>query len=148
LAVACASTHGRVQLHAASAATAPEGELTNAQAVDAVCTACHGSGMYMNTPRSWIRWTEVFRVMSDHGATGTDEQLDQVVTYFLENLTIVNVNTSPAEQLGPVLGVSEQTVQEIIARRERARFTGMPDLAGFRGVDRAILKRREKRIQF
>jgi len=56
--------------------------------------------------------------MTQRGANGTDEQLAQVTT-FLENLTLVNINSSPAEELAGVLGVSDDVAQEIIARRER-----------------------------
>ena len=49
-------------------------------------------------------------------SNGTDEQ------FFLENLTLVNINSSPAEELAGVLGVSDDVAQEIIARRERQPF--------------------------
>ncbi len=45
--------------------------------------------------------------MSGYGANGTDDQLDRVVTYFQKNLTVINVNTSPPEDLGETLQVKD-----------------------------------------
>ena len=74
----------------------------------------------MNKPRSWERWNDVFADMTQRGASGTDEQLARVTTYFLENLTLVNVNKSPADEIAWVLGVNDDVAQAIIARRERS----------------------------
>lgn len=132
------------------AAPAPrfEGDPINKVAVDKVCTSCHKNGMFLTTPRSWIRWTDVFRTMSARGATGTDAELDRVVTFFLENLTIISVNASPANELSPVLGVSDETVEAILLRREQQPFRNADELAAFPGVDPAIIKRRGARLQF
>ncbi|WP_439532160.1 helix-hairpin-helix domain-containing protein [Polymorphobacter sp.] len=125
-----------------------EGDPLNKAAVDKVCTRCHQNGMFLTTPRSWIRWTDVFRTMSARGATGTDAELDRVVTFFLENLTIISVNASPANELSPVLGVTEAVADAIVIRRETRPFRDLDELAAFPGVDRATLERRRARIQF
>jgi hypothetical protein len=129
-------------------APAFEGDPLNKTAVDKVCTRCHQNGMYLTTPRPWIRWTDVFRNMSARGATGTDAELDRVVTFFLENLTIISVNASPGNELGPVLGLSDETVEAILLRREQQPFRNAGELAAFPGVDPAIIKRRGARLQF
>ena len=60
-----------------------------------------------------------FADMTQRGAKGTDEQLEKVTRFFLENLTLVNVNTSASEELAGVLGVSDEVAQAIIERRQR-----------------------------
>lgn len=130
------------------AAPSFEGDPLNKTAVDKVCTRCHQNGMYLTTPRPWIRWTDVFRTMSARGATGTDAELDRVVIFFLENLTIINVNASPGNELGSVLGVSDETVEAILLRRGQQPFRNAAELAAFPGVDPAIIKRRGARLQF
>ena len=125
-----------------------EGDPANKVAVDKVCTRCHKNGMFLSTPRSWIRWTDVFRTMSARGATGTDAELDRVVTFFLENLTIISVNASPGNELGPVLGASDAAVEAILHRREKQPFRDFEELATFPGLDRATLERRRGRILF
>jgi DNA uptake protein ComE-like DNA-binding protein len=86
--------------------------------------------------------------MSARGATGTDAELDRVVTFFLENLTIISVNASPGNELGPVLGASDAVVEAILPRREKQPFRNFDELAAFPGLDRATLERRRGRILF
>ncbi len=118
------------------------------QAVQAVCGRCHAAALFMKQPRSWDRWNDVFADMTKRGANGTDEQLARVTTYFLENLTLVNVNTSPAEELTGVLGVSDDVAQAIIARRERQPFANIAQLRAVPGVDAGTLEQRKSRILF
>src|SRR5882724_7490060 len=80
------------------------------QAIAAVCTVCHGASQFLNTPRSSVRWQQVYDEMSGFGVIGTDDQLDRVVAYIQKNLTVINVNTSPADDLGPTLQVNDNVV--------------------------------------
>ncbi len=118
------------------------------QAVQVVCGRCHSIGVFQNKPRSWDRWNDVFADMTKRGANGSDEQLARVTTYFLENLTLVNVNTSPADELTGVLGVSDEVAEAIIARRQRQAFDNIAQLGAFPGVDAAKLEQRKSRILF
>jgi len=118
------------------------------QAVQQVCGRCHTLTVFQNQPRSWDRWNDVFADMTARGATGTDEQLLRVTRYFFENLTLVNVNTSPAEELIGVLGVREEVAQDIIARRERRPFLNLAQLGAVPGVNAKTLEERKSRIQF
>jgi DNA uptake protein ComE-like DNA-binding protein len=110
------------------------------EAVTVVCTRCHASSQFLSTPRSSARWEETYGQMSRLGATGSDEQLNRVVAYFQKNLTIINVNTSPAEELGPTLQVSDDAVEAILARRVKRPFASIADLATVPGVDRGVLE--------
>jgi competence ComEA-like helix-hairpin-helix protein len=118
------------------------------QAVQAVCGRCHTLAVFLNQPRSWDRWNDVFADMTRRGANGTDEQLARVTTYFLENLTLVNVNSSPADELAWVLGVGDEVARAIIARRERQPFANIAQLRAVRGVDSSKLEQRKSRILF
>ena len=111
------------------------------QAVAAVCTVCHAASQFLSTPRSSGRWEQVFEEMSGYGANGTDDQLDRVVAYFQKNLTVINVNTSPPEDLKETLQVSDQTVSAIMTRRAEQAFAGIDDLSKMQGVDRPILEK-------
>jgi DNA uptake protein ComE-like DNA-binding protein len=111
------------------------------QAVTAVCTTCHAASQFLSTPRSSSRWEQVFEEMSGYGANGTDDQLDRVVAYFQKNLTVINVNTSPPEDLKETLQISDQTVLAVMARRTKQAFAGIDDLAKLLGVDRPILEK-------
>lgn len=118
------------------------------QAVQAVCGRCHTTALFLNKPRSWDRWNDVFADMTQRGANGTDEQLERVTRFFLENLTLVNVNTSAADELAGVLGVSGEVAQEIIARRERQPFANIAQLRAVPGVNPDRLEERKSRILF
>jgi competence ComEA-like helix-hairpin-helix protein len=118
------------------------------QAVQEVCGRCHKTALFMNQPRSWDRWNDVFADMTKRGASGTEEQLARVTTYFLENLTLVNVNTSPADELGWVLGVRDDVAQAIITRRERQPFANIAQLCAVPGVDAGKVEQRKSRIMF
>lgn len=118
------------------------------QSVQTVCGRCHTTALFLNKPRSWDRWNDVFADMTRRGANGTDEQLALVTTYFLENLTLVNVNSSPADEIAGVLGVGEDVAAAIIARRQRQPFANIAQLRGVPGVDPVKLESRKSRILF
>jgi competence ComEA-like helix-hairpin-helix protein len=117
-------------------------------AVQTVCGRCHSTAVFLNKPRSWDRWNDVFADMTQRGANGSTEQLSRVTTYFLENLTLVNVNTSPADELTGVLGVSDDVAQAIVARRQRQPFANIGQLREVPGVDPGKLELRKSRILF
>jgi type II secretory pathway component PulK len=111
------------------------------QAVTAVCTVCHAASQFLTTPRSSSRWQQVYDEMSGFGAIGTDDQLDRVVAYIQKNLTVINVNTSPADDLGPTLQVNDDVVSAVMARRPKHPFIGIDDLSNISGIDRSILEK-------
>lgn len=118
------------------------------QSVKAVCSRCHGLEMFMNNPRTWNRWNEVFARMSAHGARPTEQQVDHIVRYFLANLTYVNVNSASADELSLALGVSDTVAKDIVERRDKRKFRDLADLCSMPGVDAEILEKRKARIQF
>ncbi len=143
--VAVAAAALAIESGTARAADEPDLDL---QAVQAVCGRCHTSALFMKQPRSWDRWNDVFADMTKRGASGTDDQLARVTTYFLENLTLVNVNTSPADELAWVLGVRDEVAEAIIARRQRQPFANLAQLRAVPGVDPDKLEQRKSRILF
>jgi DNA uptake protein ComE-like DNA-binding protein len=111
------------------------------QAVAAVCAVCHAASQFLTTPRSSSRWQQVYDEMSGFGAIGTDDQLDRVVAYIQKNLTVINVNTSPADDIGPTLQVNDNVVSAVMARRAKHGFIGIDDLSKIPGIDRSILEK-------
>jgi DNA uptake protein ComE-like DNA-binding protein len=128
-------------LAAIKAASDLDQDPRDAQAVAQVCTVCHSSSQFLSTPRGSSRWEQVFAEMSGYGADGTDDQLDRVVSYFQKNLTVINVNTSPVEDIKETLQVSDQVSARIMARREQRSFTGMDDLSKIPEVNRSVLEK-------
>jgi hypothetical protein len=116
--------------------------------VKAVCTRCHTADVFLSTPRSWQRWNDVFRVMTEHGATGSDSQLAGVTEFFLSNLTIINVNTSPPDEIEWVLAATPTVRDFIVERRRNRKFTSLEDLSSVPGIDEGRLRRLKDRISF
>jgi len=136
------------ELAAIKAASTLDSDPADSVAVQQVCTACHSSSQFLGTPRSSSRWEQVFGQMAQQGAHPTDEQVDQIVRYFQRNLTVVNVNTSPLEELEPTLQIGPETSTAIVMRRAQRKFTGITDLATITGVDRSVLELLKDRLQF
>jgi DNA uptake protein ComE-like DNA-binding protein len=70
------------------------------------------------------------------------------VRYFQRNLTVINVNISPMEELGPTLQAGPETTTAIVMRRGQRKFTGIADLAAIPGVNRSVLEQLKDRLQF
>jgi DNA uptake protein ComE-like DNA-binding protein len=136
------------ELAAIKAASTLDDDPADSVAVQQVCTACHSSSQFLGTPRSSSRWEQLFGEMAQQGAHPTDVQVDQIVRYFQRNLTVVNVNTSPLDELGPTLQTSPEATTAIVMRRAQKKFTGIADLAGIPGVDRSVLDLLKDRLQF
>jgi len=123
-------------------------DTSDLEAVRTVCGKCHTTAVFEGKPRSWDRWNDVFADMTQRGASGTTEQLIRVTRYFLENLTLVNMNTSAAEEIAGVLGTTDEVAEAIIERRQKQRFNSIADLRVVAGVDAAKLEQRKSRISF
>jgi hypothetical protein len=136
------------ELAAIKAASLLDSDPVDSVAVRDVCTACHSSSQFLGTPRSSSRWEQVFGQMAQQGARPTEEQIDRIERYFQRNLIVVNVNTSPDEELGPTLQTTPEVTAAITLRRRLQKFTGIADLATIPGVDRSVLERLKDRLQF
>jgi DNA uptake protein ComE-like DNA-binding protein len=99
-------------------------------------------------PVSEPGWNDVFADMTKRGASGSEEQLARVTSGFLENLTLVNADSSPADELAWVLGVRDDVAQAIMARREKQPFVNLAELRAAPGVDSGKLEKRKSRILF
>jgi competence protein ComEA len=118
------------------------------QSLKAVCANCHNLQIVMDTPMSYDDWHETVQKMVDRGASGTDEQFDDIMDYLHRTMTTINVNTAPVDELKIVLDVSETTAQAIIARRSTQKFTGLTDLKSVPGVDAPTVDAKARLIFF
>ena len=113
----------------------------DAQAVAAVCTACHSSAQFLTAARPYLRWEQTMQDMLDRGAVATDEQLDHVLSYLVKNITIVNINSSPPDQLGMTLQIPSTVADEIVARRTAHAFTNVDELKAVKGVNPEVVRK-------
>jgi competence protein ComEA len=132
---------------AQSADRAPE-PARESQSMKAVCGRCHDLQIVRDTPKSYDDWHDTVQKMVDRGASGTDEQFEDIMDYLHRTITTINVNTAVAEELEIVLNVPETTAQAIIARRSTQKFTGLADLKSAPGVDASAVDAKARLIFF
>lgn len=113
-----------------------------------VCTQCHVLELVRDTPRSYDAWHQTVQDMVDRGATGTDQQFEDIMDYLHRTLTTIDVNNADADELHIVLGVSDKTAQAIIKRRAQRKFTSLADLESVPGTNAATLKGKARMIFF
>lgn len=116
-------------------------------AVQLVCTRCHTTSRIMHS-RSWAEWVDVLSRMSSFGAQGTDAQWDAISSFLQRELTLLNVNDAPIEEIEAVLNVNADTAAAIISHRDTQKFTSMDQLAAFPGVDKQRLADIATRVKF
>jgi competence protein ComEA len=114
----------------------------------AVCAKCHNLEIVMNTPRSLEDWRDTMQKMVDRGASGTDDQYDDILDYLHRTMTTIDVNSADADELATVLGAPDSAVKLILARRAAKRFADMADLKTIAGLDAATLDAKSKLIFF
>jgi hypothetical protein len=118
------------------------------QSLKAVCAHCHNLQMVTSTPRSYDAWHDTVQKMVDHGAKGTDDQLDDIMDYLHRTVTTIDVNSADEDELEIVLNVSETTAEAIAARRKAKKFAGLADLKSIPGVDAATVDTKARMIFF
>jgi competence protein ComEA len=119
-----------------------------AKSLQAVCGKCHDLQIVRNTPRSLDDWRDTMQKMVDRGASGTDDQYDDILDYLHRTMTTIDVNSADADELATVLAVPDSAVKLIIARRAGKKFADLNDLKSIPGVDAAIVDAKAKLIYF
>ena len=118
------------------------------QSLKAVCGTCHNLQIVTDTPMSYDAWHDTVQTMVDRGATGTDEQFDDIMDYLHRTMTTLDVNTADPGELQIVLNLPEATALAIIARRSAKKFTSLADLKSVPGVDESVLDSKARLIFF
>jgi competence protein ComEA len=119
-----------------------------ARSVQAVCAKCHNLQIVMDTPMSYDAWHDTVQTMMDRGASGTDEQFEDIMDYLHRTMTTINVNGADAEELELILNLPESVAQGIILRRTLHKFSDLKDLKSVPGVDASTLDAKARLIFF
>jgi len=84
------------------------------------------------------------------GATGTDEEFDQIVDYLAKNFPArVNVNKAPAPDLVETLGITSAEAEAIVSYRDKnGLFKVAEDLKKVDGVDYKKIEAQKDRLSF
>jgi competence protein ComEA len=133
---------------AADTPAAPVDLVREAKSLQAVCGKCHNLQIVTNTPRSLDDWRDTMQKMVDRGASGTDDQFDDILDYLHRTETTIDVNSADPAELATVLNASDATVMLIVERRKTKKFTGLADLKEVSGIDIATLESKSKLLYF
>jgi len=118
------------------------------RSLKAVCAKCHNLQIVMDTPMSYDAWHDTVQKMMDLGASGTDQQFEDIMDYLHRTMTTIDVNIAGADELQVVLNVPETAAQAIIARRSTQKFTSLADLKSVPGVEASTVDGKARLIFF
>ena len=101
-----------------------------------VCSDCHEPDRIRETKRTRGGWEEVIEKMIEKGATGSDQDFDQVLQYLLASYGMVNINQATPEEIALVVDLTAKEANAIVAyRKEKGNFKNYDALAQMPGVD-------------
>jgi competence protein ComEA len=92
-----------------------------------VCTACHGTDLIVDTPRTVPVWTDTLLLMKDLGAEASEENWKTIADYLTTHLAHLDVNKATAGEVALVFGVSEKIAEGVVAYRDKQ--------GGFKTID-------------
>jgi competence protein ComEA len=119
-----------------------------AKSLKAVCGKCHNLQIVMDTPRSLEEWRDTMQKMVDRGASGTDDQYDDILDFLHRTMTTIDINSADVQELATVLGVPDSTATLIITRRLARKFSDLADLKTVPGIDARSLDTKARMIYF
>jgi competence protein ComEA len=132
----------------ASAQDLPDGE--GKDVVKRMCGACHGLEVVTGTKKTRNRWATTVDTMVSRGATGTDDEIDQVINYLATHFApkTVNVNHAAAQELEEVGFTGKESEALVQYRAKNGDFKTFDDLKKVPDVDAKDIDRLRDHIEF
>ncbi len=136
----------------AAAQTLPDGP--GKEVVEKMCTPCHGLENVTRARMTKERWGSVVDDMVSRGATGTDDEIDQVINYLAANFSRasvqkVNVNKATSADLAAGLGISAADADAIVHyRADKGNFKELQDVTKVPGIDTKKIESAKDRLEF
>ena len=119
--------------------------------VQKVCTSCHGIESVTDTRRTRADWENVVNNMASNGASATDAEFDQIITYLAKNYgpTMVNINKSTSADLVAKLRLSQAEADAVVQyRTKNGDFKTFDDVKKVSGVDAKKLDSAKERLEY
>jgi competence protein ComEA len=108
------------------------------EALFKVCNDCHGPESVLGHLKTREEWNKTLDEMAGNGATGSDEEWNQILEYLVTHYSLIVVNEATAKDLAVTLDVSSAVAETIVqARTEKGRLTSIDDLKQVAGGDAA-----------
>jgi competence ComEA-like helix-hairpin-helix protein len=136
---------------AAAAQTLPDGP--GKAVVERMCTPCHGLENVVRARMTKERWGGIVDDMVSRGASGTDDEIDQVINYLAANFSKstakVNVNKANAAELTAALDISAADAAAIVSyRTDKGSFKELKDVTKVPGIDTKKIEAAKDRLEF
>jgi competence protein ComEA len=118
------------------------------------CGKCHSPAHVTDVKGQTSEgWGETIQKMVGYGATGTDEELTQIVDYLAKSFPPappkVNINKATATEIESQLGFTAKQAQDIVAYREKAgAFKTIDDLKKVPQLDAKDVDAKQDKIAF
>lgn len=120
-----------------------------------VCGECHAAELVIGRQEARETWGAIVEDMVQRGASGTDEEMYQVVdylsTYFSKTSPPIkiNVNKATAKDLEGALRLSDKQAAAIVHQRdEKGAFKSVDELEKVPGIDAAKIEANKNRLAF
>jgi competence protein ComEA len=139
----------------AAAQTLPDGP--GKAVVEKMCTPCHGLENVVRSRNTKERWGNIVDDMVSRGATGTDEEIDQVINYLAANFSKsgnseakkININKATATELTAALDISTADATAIVSyRTDKGSFKELKDVTKVPGIDTKKIEAAKDRLEF
>jgi competence protein ComEA len=116
------------------------------------CGKCHAPTQVVGKGQTREGWEETLVKMVGYGATGTDEELSQIVDYLVQNFpptpAKVNMNKATAAEIAS-LGFTTQQTEDIVAYREKVgAFKTLDDLKKVPKLDAKDVDAKQDKMTF
>ena len=123
--------------------------------VERVCGSCHGPELVVGRQESRDGWSAIVGDMVQRGATGSEDDLAEVVDYLATNFPKggaagkINVNKATAADLQTALGITDKQAAAIVQYRgEKGNFKSAEDLEKVPGIDASKIEAKKAKLAF
>jgi competence protein ComEA len=119
-------------------------------ALQQMCTNCHGLDQITSNHYSKKYWGSVVDDMVSRGAVGTDDQISLVIGYLARNFgKPVNINTATAKDIEDDLSFPAAQAEAVVKyRTDKGAFKTFADLQRVPGLDAGLLDEEKANITF
>ena len=124
-------------------------EATGKAALLTVCSNCHPAESVVESLRTRQQWSDVVDQMGRFGATGSDQEFDQILAYLVKYFSPIPINKATAKDLQTALDVSADVAEAIVAfRAEKGDFKTVDDVKKVPGVEAGKIDALRFRVVF
>ena len=133
---------------AAAAQDLPDGP--GREVMKRMCSTCHAIEIITSEHKTRNRWAYTVDTMVARGATGTRDEIDQVIDYLATYFApkTVNVNHAPAAELTAIGLTAKESAAIVEYRGKNGYFKTFDDLKKVPDVDAKDIDRLRDHIEF